>query len=52
MSPGRKEKFIIIGKCCIVNSLAMSKLIYYASLLPMPHDNYIKSIKHWYIAFY
>ena len=27
----KKRKLIIIGKCCIVNSIAMSKLIYFAS---------------------
>ena len=40
----KKRKLAIIGKCCIVNTIAMSKLIYVASLLSMPHYNYIKSI--------
>ena len=44
----KKRKLTIIGKCCIVNSMAMSKLIYVASLLPMPHENYIKSINKFY----
>ena len=40
----KKRKLTILGKCCIVNSLALSKLLYVASLLPMPNEEYIKKI--------
>ena len=40
----RKRKLTILCKCCIVNSLALSRLLYVASLLPMPNEEYIKKI--------
>lgn len=44
-SPGKKRKLTIFGKACIVNSLAISKIIYVGSILPMPDPEYIKQLK-------
>ena len=41
----KKRKLTILGKCCIVNSLALSKLLYVASLLPMPNEDGIAEIE-------
>ena len=35
----------IFGKTCIINSLAISKLIYVGSVLPIPKYSLIKKIK-------
>lgn len=40
----RTRKLTIFGKCCIINSLAISKLVYAATLLPTPGDEFIKEI--------
>ena len=40
----KKRKLTIFGKKCIVNTLAISKLIYVASVLPIPDDKLIKDI--------
>ena len=40
----KKRKLTIFGKCCIINSLAISKLIYVASVLPLPDENFLKLI--------
>ena len=40
----KKRKLTIFGKCCIINTLAISKLIYRANVLNLPDCNYIKSI--------
>ena len=40
----KKRKLTIFGKTCIVNSLAVSKLIYNFSLLPYPSVDTIKNI--------
>ena len=40
----KKRKLTIFGKCCIINTLAISKLIYRATVLNLPDCNYIKSI--------
>ena len=40
----KRRKLTIFGKCCIINSLAISKLIYKASILPIPSEEYIKKI--------
>ena len=34
----------IFGKCEVINTLAISKLIYTASILPLPPPNFIKEI--------
>lgn len=41
----KKRKLTIFGKACIVNSLAISKIIYVGSILPMPDPEYIKQLK-------
>ena len=35
----------IFGKTCVINSLAISKLIYVGSVLPIPEDILIKKMK-------
>ena len=40
----KRRKLTILGKCCIVNTLVLSKLIYVASLLPLPTDDFVKQI--------
>ena len=35
----------ILGKTCVINSLAISKLIHAGSVLPIPEDSLIKKIK-------
>ena len=37
----KKRKLTIFGKCCIINTLAISKLIYRATVLNLPDCNYI-----------
>ena len=41
---GKKRKLSLFGICCVVNSLALSKLIYKASVLSFPDSEYIKKI--------
>ena len=41
----KKRKLTIFGKTCVINSLAISKLIYVGSVLPIPEDSLIKKIK-------
>ena len=38
----KKRKLSLFGKCCVVNTLALSKLIYIASILTFPDSEYIK----------
>lgn len=45
----KKRKLTIFGKACIVNSLAISKMIYVGSILPMPDPEYIKQLKIVYL---
>ena len=40
----KKRKLTIFGKCCIVNTLAISKLIYLGSILEFPDDDYLKKL--------
>lgn len=40
-----KKKINYIWKTCIFNSLAISKIIYVGSILPMPDPEYIKQLK-------
>ena len=40
----KKRKLTIFGKCEVINTLAISKLIYTASILPLPPPNFIKEI--------
>ena len=40
----KTRKLTIFGKCCLINSLAISKLIYKASILHLPNEEYIKKI--------
>lgn len=40
----KKRKLTIFGKTCIINSLAVSRLIYNISILPSPSSDVIKSI--------
>lgn len=39
-----KRKLTLFGKCTVINSLALSKLIYVASILEIPDEDYIKRI--------
>lgn len=39
-----KRKLTIFGKSCVVNNLAVSKLIYFASILPLPENDFIKKV--------
>ncbi len=41
----KKRKLTIFGKVCIVNSLAMSKFTYVASVLPLPDDKFIQNVR-------
>ena len=47
----RSRKLIVFGKIQIVNSLAISKLLYTANVLNYPDQSYIKDIKN-YIFFF
>ena len=38
----KKRKLSLFGKCCVINTLALSKLIYIASILTFPGGEYIK----------
>ena len=40
----KKRKLTIFGKCEIINTLAISKLIYIASILHLPPPNFIKDV--------
>ena len=40
----KKRKLTIFGKSEVINTLAISKLIYTASILPLPPPNFIKEI--------
>ena len=40
----KKRKLTIFGKCEIINTLAISKLIYIASILPLPPPYFIKDV--------
>ena len=40
----KTRKLTIFGKCCLINSSAISKLVYKASILHLPSDEYIKKI--------
>ena len=40
----KKRKLTIFGKCEIINTLAVSKLIYVASVLSLPNDTLIKDV--------
>lgn len=40
----KKRKLTIFGKSCIVNNLAVSKLIYIASILTLPENDFIKKV--------
>ena len=42
LSPRKKRKLTIFGKVCVINTLAISKLIYVASILEYPDENTIK----------
>lgn len=43
-----KKKVNDLWKACVVNSLAISKLIYVGSILPIPENNLIKKNEKWY----
>lgn len=43
MSHG-KRKLTIFGKSCVVNNLAVSKLIYIASIFPLPENDFFKKV--------
>ena len=40
----KKRKHTIFGKVCVINSLAISKLVYTATLLPVPDESFLKDI--------
>lgn len=40
-----KKKTYYLKKTCIVSSLAISKLIYVGSILPLPNQDFLKKIK-------
>lgn len=40
----KRRKLTLFGKCTVINSLALSKLIYVASILEIPDEDYIKRI--------
>ena len=40
----KKRKLTIFGKCCVVNTLAISKFIYLGSILDFPDDEYLKKL--------
>lgn len=43
LSPGKK--ITLFGKACIINSLALSKIIYVISILSLPDHEYIRQRK-------
>ena len=47
-----KKKLTIFGKCEIINTLAVSKLIYVASVLSLPNDTFIKGVNRLIHMFY
>ena len=40
----KKRKLTSFGKTCIINTLAVSKFIYKASILPYPNESLIKKV--------
>lgn len=38
----KKRKLTLSGKCSIINTLAVPKLIYLSTILELPEENYIK----------
>ena len=40
----KKRKFTLFGKCSVINSIALAKLIYIASILESPDDEFINKI--------
>lgn len=42
----KKSKLTIFGKTCVVNFLAVSKLIYVGSILPIPENDLMKKMKN------
>ena len=48
----KKRKLTIFGKCEVINTLAISKLIYTASILPLPPPNFIKAKSRKYQGVY
>ena len=40
----KRRKLTIFGKCCVVNTLALSKLIYVGTVLNFPTNEYLKRI--------
>lgn len=43
----KKRKLKIFGKTCVVNSLAVSKLLYVGSILPIPENDLMKKKRKW-----
>ena len=44
----KKRKLTLFGKCSVINSLALAKLIYTASILESPVNEFIKKInRYW-----
>ena len=41
----KKRKLTLFGKTCIINTLAISKFIYKASILPYPEEALINKVK-------
>ena len=41
----KKRKLTLFGKCFVINSLLLAKLIYTASILESPDDEFIKKNK-------
>lgn len=42
----KRRKLTIFGKTCVVNNLAVSKLIYTASILPLTENEYIQKVNY------
>ena len=42
MNLGRKENLTLFGKTCVINALAISKLIHTATILCLPTEEYVK----------
>ena len=47
----KKRKLTIFGKVCVINTLAISKLIYVASILEFPDENTIKLLNTKFFQF-
>lgn len=41
---GKQRKLTLFGKSCVVNNLAVSNLIYIASILLLPENDFIKKV--------